>query len=184
MSSVCAALTQRVTLTRLITAFLRCPEKAYIQTCREDTSQGQFSEEYSFIRKRTTINADGQAAGSVYGWTNVQKTPGGQAIEKKRIITKREYMSLFHNRDPARHVVRQQRISFLWEVQSFTIHAYREPVSDLCLLHAQVKATPHAGRGDGGGVALPPFLEVDETPLADAEGEDQKHSAYYISLKR
>lgn len=155
-------------------------EKVYINMCREDTSTDKFSEEYSFIRKRTTVNRDGQAAGSVYGWTLVQKTREGQTIEKKRIITKREYHSLFHNRDASRHVVRQQRISFLWNVQSFTVHAYREPVADLCILHAQVRAT---NDGHGDGVALPPFLEVETTPLTDSEGEDRKYSAYHISLK-
>ena len=64
-------------------------EKVYLY--EENISDSKnFSQEYSFIRKRTTINKDGEASGSVYGWTAVQKTHEGQVIEKKRIITKRE----------------------------------------------------------------------------------------------
>lgn len=153
-------------------------EKVYINML--ETSNEQFSEEYSFIRKRTSVNREGQAVGSVYGWTCVQKTHEGQIIEKKRIITQREYTSLFRNRDVARHIVRQQRISFLWNVQSFTVHVYREPVADLCLLHAQVRET---NAGCDAGVALPPFLEAECVPLTGSDWEDRKYSAYHISLK-
>lgn len=135
-------------------------------------------EEYSFIRKRTTINKAGIAAGSVYGWTQVQRTHDGQIIEKKRIITKREYNSLFNNRDESRHVVRQTRISFLWNIQSFTIHVYKEPVSDVCILHAQVRSTPDHDEE----VAIPPFLDVDKKLITHSE-EDEQYGAYHISLK-
>jgi hypothetical protein len=132
------------------------------------------SEEYSFIRKRSNMNTNG----SVYGWTAVQKTRDGQVIETKRIITKREYNSLFNNRDKSRHVVRQKRISFLWNIQSFTIHVYLLPVSDICILHAQVRSSPD---GTGEEVDIPPFLEV-EKKLSSSE-EDERFGAYHISLK-
>lgn len=132
------------------------------------------SEEYSFIRKRSNMNTNG----SVYGWTAVQKMRDGQVIETKRIITKREYNSLFNNRDKSRHVVRQKRISFLWNIQSFTIHLYLLPVSDICILHAQVRSSPD---GTGEEVDIPPFLEV-EKELSSSE-EDERYGAYHISLK-
>ncbi len=138
------------------------------------------TDEYSFIRKRTTLNKEGEASGSVYGLTIVQKTKDGQTIEKKRIITRREYSSLFNNRDKSRHVVRQQRISFLWNIQSFNVHVYQEPVSDVCILHAQVKSTPDTPVNEG-EVEIPPFLDVDRR-ISNSE-EDAKFGAYNISLK-
>lgn len=147
----------------------------------EFTPSENISDEYCFIRKRTRLTEDGKASGSVYGWTGVQQTRDGQNIEKKRIITKREYNSLFTNRDKSRHVVRQKRICFLWNIQSFTIHAYQEPVSDICILHAQVQSTTEDGSGLGGEVSIPPFLEV-EKKLTGSEEENQKYGAYHISL--
>jgi len=139
-------------------------------------------DEYAFIRMRSTVNEDGEASGTVYGWTGVQKTDDGQTIEKKRIINKREYNSLFNNRDKSRHIVRQKRISFLWNIQSFTIHEYQEPVSDICILHAQVQSTLGSEGVHDLDVSIPPFLEVDKL-LGDSE-EDKKHyGAYHISLR-
>ncbi len=146
----------------------------------EKRSSESISEEYSFIRKRSTTNQNGEVSGSVYGWTAVQKTREGQIIETKRIITKREYNSLFSNRDKSRHVVRQKRVSFLWNIQSFTIHIYQEPVSDVCILHAQVRSTPDSSADEE--VAIPPFLEVHHKLAAQAE-EDDQYGAYHISLK-
>ena len=104
----------------------------------------------------------------------------GQVIETKRIITKREYNSLFNNRDKSRHVVSQKRISFLWNIQSFTIHLYKEPVSDVCILHAQVRSSPDS---TGEEVSIPPFLEVEKKLMMHSE-EDEQYGAYHISLKR
>jgi predicted ATPase len=154
-------------------------EKVYLY--EEEIGSKHFSQEYSFIRKRTTINPDGKASGSVFGWTTVQKTHEGQIIEKKRIITKREYSSLFNNRDKSRHVVRQKRISFLWNIQSFTIHIYKEPVSHICILHAQVQTSKDSSNSVE-EVAIPPFLDVDKKLLTHSEDDDE-YGAYHISLK-
>lgn len=154
-------------------------EKVYL--LEENIRTENISEEYSFIRKRTTVHKDGEASGSVYGWTGVQKTHEGQVIETKRIITKREYISLFNNRDKSRHIVTQKRISFLWNIQSFTIHVYQEPVSDICILHAQVQSTSDSADHDE-EVSIPPFLEVEKKLLTDSE-EDEQYGAYHISLK-
>ena len=152
--------------------------KVYVY--EEEISSENIKEEYSFIRKRTTINKDGKAAGSVYGWTAVQKTHEGQVIERKRIITKREYIGLFNNRDKSRHIVNQKRISFLWNIQSFTIHEYQQPVSDICILHAQVRSTPDDN--EDSEVSIPPFLEVDKKLMTHSE-EDEQYGAYHISMK-
>lgn len=147
----------------------------------ENISSENVDEEYSFIRKRTTINKNGSPAGSVYGWTAVQQTTEGQVIERKRIITKREYNSLFNNRDKSRHIVKQKRISFLWNIQSFTIHEYQQPVSDICILHAQVRSTPDSTSHDE-EVAIPPFLDVDKKLMTHSK-EDEQYGAYHISMK-
>jgi hypothetical protein len=120
------------------------------------------------------INNSGEEIGHVYGWTSVKKTADGQTIETKRIITKREYYSMFNSRDMGRHVMRQKRISFIWNTQSFNIHVYQKPVDDVCILHAQ-------GRSGGGEVELPSFLDV-ERMITDSE-EDEKYGSYRISLK-
>jgi len=155
-------------------------EKVYLN--QDEIIADNIIDEYAFIRMRSTVNEDGEASGTVYGWTGVQKTDDGQTIEKKRIINKREYNSLFNNRDKSRHIVRQKRISFLWNIQSFTIHEYQEPVSDICILHAQVQSTLGSEGVHDLDVSIPPFLEVDKL-LGDSE-EDKKHyGAYHISLR-
>jgi len=154
-------------------------EKVYLY--EEKISSENVSQEYSFIRKRTTVSKDGNVSpGSVYGWTLVQKTHEGQIIEKKRIITKREYNSLLKNRDQSRHIVRQKRITFLWNIQSFTIHEYQQPVADVCILHAQVRSSPDNARHDE-EVAIPPFLEVEKKLMTHSE-RDEQYGAYHISM--
>lgn len=92
-------------------------EKVYLTTNDDD------DETYSFIRKRTNLNAEGKKLGSVYQLTTVTRSPAGDdTIEEKRIITAREYSSAYLTRDVGRHIVHQQRISFLYNLQSFTIH--------------------------------------------------------------
>lgn len=97
--------------------FLFEVEKVYLIT-----SDDEDEDTYSFIRKRTNLDADGRKLGSVYQLTTVTRSPSGNTIEEKRIITAREYSSAFLTRDTRRHIVHQQRISFLYKLQSFTIH--------------------------------------------------------------
>ena len=136
----------------------------------------QFQEEYQFIRKRTHVSKDGTRGGSVYGETTVQMTMDGQKVEKKRIISSRDYASKLRQRDLTRFVVRQQRISFLYKLQSFTIHLYEKPVSDIGILHAQVEAA----NGEECKVELPPFLSVKRQ--LGFEVADEKYGAFNISL--
>lgn len=139
-------------------------------------SSSQFQEEYQFIRKRTHVSKDGTRGGSVYGETTVQITHDGQKLQKKRIISSREYASSLRQRDLTRYVVRQQRISFLYKLQSFTIHLYEKPVCDIGILHAQVEAPD----GEECKVELPPFLNVERQ--LRCEDEDEKYGAFNISL--
>jgi hypothetical protein len=91
-------------------------EKVYLvnQDPDEDT--------YSFIRKRTTVDKKRNNQGSVFQITTVRRTSDGELIEQKRIITAREYSAAYKTRDVSRHIIGQERISFLYELQSFTIH--------------------------------------------------------------
>lgn len=101
------------------------------------------------------------------------KLVDGQRIEVKRIITAREYNSAFKTRDRNRHIVRQTRICFLWRMQSFTIHIYKEPIAGLCILHAQSESEVN---GD-----IPPFLSVDRV-LTNSEEDAKNYGAFNISL--
>jgi hypothetical protein len=91
-------------------------EKVYL------VNQAATENEYSFVRKRTTIDKKLNKRGSVYQLTTVQVTSEGEIVEQKRIITAREYSAAYWTRDTTRHIIRQKRISFLYELQSFTIH--------------------------------------------------------------
>ena len=91
-------------------------EKVYL------VNQDDDEEAYSFIRKRTTVDKKRNRRGTVYQITTVQRSDDGEVIEQKRIITGREYAAAFKSRDVSRHIIRQERISFLYKFQSFTIH--------------------------------------------------------------
>mmetsp|Transcript_8456 Transcript_8456/g.13998 ORF Transcript_8456/g.13998 Transcript_8456/m.13998 type:complete len:413 (+) Transcript_8456:183-1421(+) len=153
-------------------------EKVYLINQDLSAVGDSLSDQYTFIRKRTTVGPDGEKhGGAVYGVTTVQKTLDGKVVEKKRIISSREYASSLKQRDLERHIVQQQRISFLYHHQSFVIHCYDEPISDLCILHAQVE-TANEGELQ---VDLPPFLEV-ERRLKNIKEDDAKFGAFAISL--
>jgi hypothetical protein len=91
-------------------------EKMYL------VNQDAAESEYSFVRKRTTIDKKLNKRGSVYQLTTVQTTSEGETIEQKRIITAREYTAAYKTRDTTRNIILQKRISFLYQLQSFTIH--------------------------------------------------------------
>ena len=101
------------------------------------------------------------------------KRVDGQQIEVKRIISAREYYSAFKTRDRSRHIVRQTRICFLWRMQSFTIHIYKEPIAGLCILQAQSESDLN---GD-----IPSFLSV-ERVLTNSEEDTKNYGAFNISL--
>ena len=170
-------------------------EKVYLKQTTDPTTAGSSTSSsnnnYSFIRCRTHVDANGAPAGSVYQLTTVTFTATGTQqkgsttttmVEQKRIISEREYRAAFQARDETRHIVQQRRISFLYAKQSFTIHIYRAPVDHLMILHAQVEA-----KGDTDDeeppVTLPPFLPV-ERRLTNDKADETAYGAYSISLKR
>jgi hypothetical protein len=92
-------------------------------------------------------------------------------------------MAAYKNRDVARHVVKQMRMSFIWDMQSFNVHIYKEPVDveGLCIVHVQQSVRADTGSGgDGSGgidtgidtekVNLPSFLDI-ERQLNDGKGD-------------
>jgi predicted ATPase len=165
-------------------------EKVYLYDDTNDTSKKfpkKYAEEYSFIRKRTQI-IEGGGKGTSYGLTVVSITHDGKVIEVKRIISAREYASAFKTRDLSRYIVRQQRISFLWNMQSFNIHIFNEPDTGLCILHAQVNETmsDHKQNIDLEDstdllIDMPPFLDVVRRITSKKEDND-KYGAFNISV--
>jgi hypothetical protein len=129
---------------------------------------------YRFIRRRTIIK-NGKRKGSVYQLTEVQRTEKGEMIELKRIISAREYTAAYKSRDISRHIVKQQRISFLYEQQSFTVHVYEAPSPGLCILHAQVESK----QDETPVVKLPDFLDVERQLGPEDEGT---YGSYALSL--
>jgi hypothetical protein len=54
------------------------------------------------------------------------------------------------------------------------IHIYEEPVSDICILHAQVEASKEK-------VDLPPFIDVNRI-LLNSKPDEEKYGAFSLSL--
>ena len=163
-------------------------EKVYLQhtaTATEDTEDS----EYSFIRRRSSIDqATGNILGSVYQITSVTRGSNNEMIELKRIISHREYSTAFQNRDLHRNIIRQRRISFLYDKQSFNIHMYESPCNNVNILHAQVEASPNTTspqkaftRTGSNSVNIPPFLVVDRR-LENTKEDEENYGAYSLSL--
>lgn len=144
-------------------------EKVYL-VVQDDNGSGS----YSFIRKRTTVNKDGKKLGSIYQLTDVTKNDG-EEFETKRIISAREYKASYKSRDLSRYIVRQERISFLYKLQSFTIHIYNTPSPGLCILHAQVENS----KTEEPVVYLPDFLDIDRLLV---KNDDSTYGSYALSL--
>lgn len=149
-------------------------------TPQSETVKGSgATDNYSFIRRRSNIDRRVVVLGSVYQLTTVQRR-NDEWIERKRIISQREYQTSSLARDQGRHVVRQRRISFLHERQSFVVHVYQSPAEGLCILHAQVEAS---AAGEYPTVKLPPFLNVDRR-LENTKEDEERYGAYNLSLIR
>lgn len=163
-------------------------EKIYLKRTTNPAGAGAEANNYSFIRRRTNVDANGNEAGSVYQLTTVFHA-ADEMIEQKRIISEREYRTAALSRDTSRHIVQQRRISFLYAKQSFTIHSYQKPVDQLLILHAQVEGKKEDGTDAAASavseppVTLPPFLPV-ERRLTNSKEDEQKYGAYSISLKK
>jgi len=173
-------------------------EKVYLyniasnSTTNNTSTDSNFIEEYSFIRKRSHISLTGIELGTTYGITTARTLHDGNNIEVKRIISSREYQSAYHARDTSRHIVKQRRISFLYKTQSFNIHIYKEPIEDLCIVCAQAAASvvvDEVERSDNEEVCddnqpavdFPPFLDL-ERRLNNSREDEEKFGSYNISL--
>ncbi len=134
------------------------------------------------MRKRTQLSSKtGEHRGASYQLTTVHITHDGKEVEMKRIITAREYKAAYKTRDEARHIVNQKRIAFIWEMQSFNIHMFTEPVKDLCICHAQSAIEGKSHDDIAKTVAIPPFLNV-ERRIEDNKGDKEKFGTFNISL--
>jgi hypothetical protein len=172
-------------------------EKVYLQHSQENdnadnstTETGEKSRDYSFIRRRSSVNrVTGDLLGSVYQVTSVKRVKDAtrdEMVEQKRIISKREYATAYESRDPRRAIIRQRRISFLYEKQSFTVHTYQAPVSGIHILHAQVEAKTISTDGcddenQKQDIVLPPFLQIDRQ-LENTKEDDDLFGSYGLSL--
>lgn len=80
-------------------------EKVYLKV--SNNANNGSVETYSFLRKRTTLDKNGEKGGSVYQLTEVTKKVSGEETELKRIISGREYSTAYKSRDLSRHIIRQ-----------------------------------------------------------------------------
>jgi len=143
-------------------------EKVYLYdgSVNSRASDG-YVEEYSFVRRRSYGNSSGVS----YGQTTVKISKSGEETEVKRIISPREYAAAQKVRDLTRHVVKQVRVNFIWEMVTYTLTLYTAPVDDVCVLYYQ-----SAG---GKEVVLPPFLDIERRLNA---GDKEAYGSYSISL--
>ncbi|DAZ93558.1 TPA: hypothetical protein N0F65_006546 [Lagenidium giganteum] len=128
------------------------------------------SKDYSFVRCRSQYGIP------AYGMTTVRYLATGDAVHLKRVLSAREYSyAVRHRNDRSRNVIKQQRMCFLYENQSFQIHVYKEPaeLAGLAIMHVQA-----SGEADS-EVNIPSFLEVEK----ELSSEDESFSAYKVSLK-
>lgn len=92
----------------------------------------------------------------------------------KRILSAREYSyAVRHRNDPTRDVIKQQRICFLYNNQSFQVHVYKEPSSMAGQAVLQVQASGDKSET----ISFPSFLTIEREIL------DESVSAYNVSLK-
>jgi len=128
------------------------------------TSKADEVYDHSYVRLRR--HQDGSTS---YGHVTVHVDPL-EVLEKKRRCTPREYYAHLSNADPHRVPVRQRRLHFLHNHQSFVIHHYLD--RDLAICHCQ------AARSDG-SVEFPPFLRI-----GDEVTDNPLYSAFFLSQKK
>ncbi|RHY94581.1 hypothetical protein DYB31_007905, partial [Aphanomyces astaci] len=96
-------------------------------------------------------------------------------VHLKRVLSAREYgYAVRHRKDHTRLVIKQRRICFLWNNQSFNIHWYKEPASiaNQGIVHVQASdsETP---------VSIPDFLDISQ----ELSKSHPYYSAYNIALE-
>nr|CCA14725.1 conserved hypothetical protein [Albugo laibachii Nc14] len=139
-------------------------EKVYLQP-----EEGETSKDYSFVRCRTQYGI------SAYGMTTVRYLDSGEMVHLKRVLNAREYSYAVRRRvDTSRHIIKQQRICFLYECQSVQIHVYKDPfaINNLAILHLQASE-------ENQQISVPSFVTI-ERELYES---DDLYSAHKISLR-
>ncbi|KAH7479653.1 hypothetical protein PRIC1_008807 [Phytophthora ramorum] len=140
-------------------------EKVYLKPEAAKTSK-----DYSFVRCRSQYGIP------AYGMTTVRYLDTGDAVHLKRVLSAREYSyAVRHRSDPSRNVIKQQRMCFLYENQSFQIHVYKEPadVAGLAVLHVQASCE------NDQDIVMPAFLDIEK----EVPDSDETMSAYNVSKK-
>ena len=127
-----------------------------------------FDESYSFIRSRS------QGKSAAYGITEVRHI-GGEKIESKRILTRREYDNYLKFRDPTRNEVKVKRTCFMHNDTYFEVNEFMAPKKGLCFVSVQVE---EGMMGEDVVSLFPEHLEVGKEVT-----NDEKYSTYYLSLK-
>lgn len=79
------------------------------------------------------------------------------------------YHMLKNSADPSRHVIKQRRYYFLWEMQSFHVYEYLQPQSGLWTIQCQCQGEP----------LFPSFFQIGE----EVDDDDETKSSYYLSKK-
>ncbi|RHZ26653.1 hypothetical protein DYB37_006407 [Aphanomyces astaci] len=142
-------------------------EKVYLSVL-PTTDEG--TKDYDFVRCRTQYGLPS------YGMTTVRYLEDSdEPVHLKRVLSAREYgYAVRHRKDHTRLVIKQRRICFLWNNQSFNIHWYKEPASiaNQGIVHVQASdsETP---------VSIPDFLDISE----ELSKSHPYYSAYNIALE-
>ena len=90
---------------------------------------------FTYVRRRAEVVANGSGYAS-YGETRVVMLDG-ERIERKRVLTHREYGILSSQADPSRHIVRTLRTCFNLGTLSLFIERFQAPCPQYCLMYVQ-----------------------------------------------
>lgn len=116
------------------------------------------------VRKR------GQHGSYTYTHTIKHYVESGTNIEKERMISSREYLSLLTSADPSRKRVVKQRTCFLWKNQYFELDLFQAPIPGLCILEAEIDS-------NDAKIDLPTFLTIHREVT-----DDKRYSNSEIAL--
>lgn len=120
------------------------------------------------IRKR------GQNGYYTYNRTVRLPKVNDQKVERRMIISPRDYEIFLAQRDPRRNPVVKTRTCFLWQNQYFQLDVYRQPSNERCkdLIILETFTTK-----EGDDLVLPDFVEVVKEVT-----DDKEYSMYNLAL--
>ncbi|CAM9181435.1 unnamed protein product [Chrysoparadoxa australica] len=125
-----------------------------------DSGSGSCNNGYTFVQTRR------QGGVMTHSLVQVELLGGGSRRTEARLLSARECQALLKLADPGHKKIVQRRISFLWEHQSYSVHIYQAPISNIAVLRVKSE----------GSVRLPTFL-----PHGNPIAEDENHSAFVLS---